>query len=328
MSAAPIRWGILGPGHISRSFAAALQEADGATLVAVGSRDLARAQSFAAEFGGGRAYGSYEELANAPDVDAVYVGTPHSLHEAHATLCLDAGRHVLCEKPLALNATQARRMAALARDRGLVLMEALWTRFLPAIRDLQRRIGDGALGEVRTIHADFAFRARFDPRGRLFAPELGGGALLDLGIYPLTLAFLVGGPPLEVQATSKIGATGVDEETSLLLRHRGDVSSRLYCGLTVDTACEAQIVGTRGRIVVPRPWWGARKFDLHGRDGQVERFEFERRGRGYTYEAEAFMDLVRSGRTESELMPLDESVAVLEVMDAIRARSGVRYPGE
>jgi predicted dehydrogenase len=305
-----------------------LREADGAELFAVGSRDLQRAKAFAADFGATHAYGSYRELADDARVDAIYIGTPHSEHEPHTLMCLQAGKHVLCEKPLALSAVQAERMIRMAQAKGLVLMEAVWTRFLPAITRVRELIAEGALGEVRMIAADFGFRADFDPASRLFAPELGGGALLDLGVYPVNLAVMLCGEPVEILTTANLGATGVDVESAILLRHAAGQLSLLSCSLEVDTPREAHIIGAAGRITIGFPWWAASRFVWHERDGAQEEFTFTNRGGGYTYEAEAFMDLIRSGRRDSDVMPLAESLAVLRTLDAIRARWGLRYPTE
>ena len=323
-----VRWGILGPGRISRKFAAGLREAAGAELVAVGSRDAGRAAAFAAEFGAPRSHGTYEDLAADSAVDAVYIGTPHAYHEAHALVCLAAGKHVLCEKPLALNAAQAARMIAAARTRRLVLMEAMWTRFLPAIVRVREVVASGRIGDVRMVSADFGFRAEFDPASRLFAPELGGGALLDLGIYPLNLASMLCGEPVEIQTTANLGSTGVDEESAILLRHAEGRLAVLACALRVDTPRQAHILGTRGSITIGFPWWAATRIAIQSGSAGPQEFEFPHRGGGYTYEAEAFMALIRSGQLESEIMPLDENLAILRTMDAIRSRWKMRYPGE
>jgi len=323
-----IRWGILGPGRIARKFAAGLGEAAGAELAAVGSRDRARAAAFAAESGAARVHGSYADLAADPAVDAVYVGTPHAFHHDHTLLCLEAGKHVLCEKPLALNAAQAGRMIEAARARGLVLMEALWTRFLPAVVRARALAAEGAVGDVRTVTADFGFRAPFDPGSRLFAPALGGGALLDLGIYPLNLAFMICGEPEAMASVATLGETGVDEEEAIVLGHAGGRQSLLAASLRVDTPREARILGTDGSLTLPFPWWAASRLVLRRRGGAEEILDLPGRGAGYAHEAEAFMDAIRAGDAEVAGMPLGESLRILRTMDALRARWGVRYPGE
>lgn len=328
---APVRWGILAPGRISRKFAAALAVSDGARLVAVGSRDRARAAAFAAEFGiaPAHAHGSYEALAADSVVDAVYVGSPHSGHEAHTLLCLAHGKHVLCEKPLAVNAAQAGRMVAAARAAGLLLMEAVWTRFLPSVARLREIVAAGDLGEVRLVAADFGFHAAFDAQSRLFAPALAGGALLDLGIYPLNLASMLCGAPASIQATANVGMTGVDEETAMVLRHaRGELAT-LNCSLRCDTPREAHVIGTGGRARLLFPWWAGTRLAVQRRGEDREQvFELPSRGGGYAHEAEAFMGLLRAGRTEPDVMPLDESVAIMGTMDEVRRQCGVRYPAD
>lgn len=323
-----IRWGLLGPGHISRKFAAALREAEGAELAAVGSRDAARAAAFATDFGIPHAHASYEALASDPTVDAVYIGTPHSGHEEHTLLCLAQGKHVLCEKPLALNAAQALRMITAARAAGLVLMEAMWTRFLPSFVRVRELVTEGRIGEVRLVTADFGFRAAFDPTSRLFDPRLGGGALLDLGIYPLTLASMLCGEPVEIQATANLGSTGVDEETAVMLRHARGELAVLAASLRVDTPREAHIVGTKGRIRIHFPWWAGTRIGVWEGHEDEQVFEWPSRGGGYTYEAEAFMELIRSGCSESAVMRHDESLAIMRTMDTIRTICGITYPLE
>ena len=323
-----IKWGLLGPGRISRKFAAGLLAAEGAELFAVGSRDVGRAGAFADEFGLPRAHASYEALAADPDVDAIYIGTPHTGHEVHTLMCLAHGKHVLCEKPLAINAAQAGRMIDAARAAGLVLMEAVWTRFLPSIVRVRELIDAGRIGDVRLITADFGFRAPLDPQSRLFAPDLGGGALLDLGIYPLTLASMLLGAPVEIRATANLGTTGVDEETAIMLRHARGELALLAASLRTDTPREAHVIGTGGRIRILFPWWAGTRIGLTEGGGQEQLSEWPSRGGGYTHEAEAFMDLIRDGRLESPVMPLDESLAIMRTMDAIRAQCGVRYPME
>jgi predicted dehydrogenase len=323
-----IRWGILAPGRISRVFANALRESAGAELVAVGSRDRGRADAFAAEFGAPTAYGSYEELAADPHVDAIYIGSPHAFHEADAVLCLRHGKHVLCEKALALNAGQVEHMISVAREEDRLLMEAMWTRFLPAMVRVRRLVAEGAIGTPRFLTADFGFKAAFDPHSRLFDPALGGGALLDVGIYPLSLAFMLFGEPTEITGFANLAATGVDQESVVLLRHGQGELAMLASSFTIDTARRALIEGTAGSIRIDDGWWKCKRITVVKNGGEPETLDFPFRGAGYAYEAEEFMDLIRAGKRDSAVMPLAESLAIMRTMDALRARWGFRYPGE
>lgn len=323
-----IGWGILGPGSIARKFAQALQEAQGAELVAVGSRDLGRARAFASEFGFQQAYGRYEDLAADPRVEAVYVASPHSEHHAHTLLCLAAGKHVLCEKALALNAVQAAEMISEARGRGRILMEAMWTRFLPTIVQAKAMIDAGELGDIRLLQADFGFRAARNPGGRLLNPELGGGTLLDLGIYPISLSSYLFGKPTVITAQGQLGATGVDEELSVILQHSRGAMTVMSTSFVAETPREAVIVGTAGRLRLQTPWWGCSRMVVTQRGKEDRLIVSPARGDGYTPEAEAFMELIRTGQDESPIMPLDESLSIMETMDEIRRQVGVVYPGE
>lgn len=323
-----IRWGILGPGSISRKFAADLRLAAGAELVAVGSRDLARATRFAADFGIPRAYGSYQQLADDPGVDAVYIGTPHAFHAEHTLLCLRHGKHVLCEKSLALNAGQAERMAQAARENDLLLMEAMWTRFLPAIVHLRSLLAASVIGEPRLFIADFGFRVAFDPARRLFDPAQGGGVLLDLGVYPVSFASMLFGEPTQVGGLATLGQTHVDVEAGINLQHKNGELACSALSFRVDTPRESVIMGTSGRIRIHHPWWGAKRMTITHGDGTEEALEFADRGYGYVHEAEEFMRLIREGRKDSQVMPLHESLAIMRTMDALRSAWGVTYPGE
>jgi predicted dehydrogenase len=207
-------------------------------------------------------------------------------------------------------------------------MEAMWTRFIPAIVNLRERVHDGAIGDVRFLEADFGFRAGYDPQSRLFAPQLGGGALLDLGVYLIHLAFMLCGAPTEISATATLGETGVDEEAAIRLRHENGAVSQLYCSLRADTHREARIVGTEGRVTLPAPWWSASRFIVDNHDAGTRSFDFENRGGGYAHQAEQFMEVIRSGRKESCILPLAETLAVMQTMDEIRDGWGLRYPSE
>jgi predicted dehydrogenase len=320
-------WAILGPGFIARRFANAIKAVPGAALFAVASRDRARAEAFAGEFGAPTAFGSYKELAENPLVDAVYVATPHTAHCENAVLCLECGKPVLCEKPLAVNALQVRRMADAAKANGAFLMEAMWTRFLPAMERVRALLASGAIGAPRILTADFSFSARPDPSSRLFDPALGGGGLLDVGVYVLSLSSMVFGPrPGETSSFARIGETGVDEHAALLLRYPGGGVSALTCGVRAEGSGEARIVGTEGRMEL-QPFWKAEAVRVV-RGEKAEELRFPFRANGFEYEIEEAMRCIREGLTESPSMPLSESIAIMETMDGFREQWGMKYPME
>jgi len=322
------RWGILGTGAIARKFATGVAALEDQELVAVGSRTQAAADRFANEFDIPRRHAAYAELAADPTVDALYIATPHSLHKECTLLGLQHGKHVLCEKPFALNARQAAEMIALARQRGLFLMEAMWSRFLPVMVETRRLIASGAIGQVRMVQADFGFRATFNPAHRLFDPALGGGALLDVGIYPVSLAHMILGTPNRIAALAELSPTGVDQQTGILLGFPGGELAVLSTAVTTNTPQEALIMGTDGWIHVDRPWWISRSLTLQraGEEPQVIDLPFF--GNGYTHEAAEVAACVRAGKLESDVMSLDETLAIMQSLDAIRTQLGVQYPSE
>ncbi|MHC4716050.1 MAG: Gfo/Idh/MocA family protein [Planctomycetota bacterium] len=323
-----IRWGILGPGAIARKFAEGLKSVDDAELAAVGSRTQANADRFGAEFGAARCHGSYEALAADDEVDAIYVATPHPMHKDNAILCLRAGKAVLCEKPLTINAAEAEEMVAAAREAGVFLMEAMWTRFLPYVVKLRELLGQGAIGEVRMMAADFGFRAGFDPSSRLFDPHLGGGALLDVGVYPISLASMILGEPEEVAGLAELGQSGVDEQSAFVLKSPGGRLAVLYTAVRTKTPMEATIMGTEGHVRLHSPWWRGRTLTLFPAGGQEQEFDLPHEGNGYNYEAVEVCECLRAGKTASDIMPLAESVSVMKTLDRIRAQWGLKYPME
>jgi dihydrodiol dehydrogenase / D-xylose 1-dehydrogenase (NADP) len=315
-------WGILGPGRIATRFATDLGNLPEARLVAVGSRTVERAELFAQRFHIERAYGSYEDLARDPDVDVVYVATPNPFHPEHAMLCLRHGKAVLCEKPMAVNEWHVQRMVECARENGVFLMEAMWTRFLPVMDQVRGWLAEGKIGDVRLLSADFGFRTEWNPQGRLLNPDLAGGALLDVGIYVLALASMVmGGSPVEIEAVAHIGETGVDEQSAMLCRYRGGALALLSCAVRTQTPQEARIHGTAGSIHIPGFWHATTAtLQVYGQDPvQVVR------PAGYHYEAAEAMSCLRAGVTESSLMPLDESIAIARTLDRVRAYVGLAY---
>ncbi|WP_307674325.1 Gfo/Idh/MocA family protein [Streptomyces sp. V4I2] len=326
-----VRWGILATGGIAAAFTADLVDLPDAEVVAVASRTEESAKAFADRFGIPRAYGGWEALAQDEDIDVVYVATPHSAHRAAAGLCLTAGRNVLCEKAFTLNAREAEELVALAKARGSFLMEAMWMYCNPLIRRLADLVRDGAIGEVRTVHADFGLAGPFPPSHRLRDPAQGGGALLDLGVYPVSFAHLLLGEPSDIAARATLSEEGVDLQTGALLSWDSGAIASVHCSLVGGTATTASVTGTLGRIDIPYGFFHTDRFVLHrdGRDPQEFTADPADGPRGsLRHEAREVMRALRAGETESPLVPLDGTLAVMRTLDAIRERVGVRYPGE
>ena len=328
MTTEKIRWGILGTGNIAHQFARGLTVVDDAELIAVGSRSKESADRFGDEFRVPHRHSSYEALANDPEVDAIYVSTPHPFHKANTILCLEGGKAVLCEKPFALNAAEAEEMIALARRKGLFLMEAMWTRFTPVMVKIRELLAEGAIGEVRMITADFGFRANFDPESRAFKLALGGGALLDVGVYPISLASMILGEPSKIASTAHLGETGADEQNAVLFTYPEGQIAILASATRTRTPWEAVIMGTDGMIHIPADWWKPQRFTLKVNGKADEAFDLPFTGNGYNYEAMEVGRCLRAGNTESPIMTLDESRSIMQVMDRIRAQWGLVYPTE
>ncbi|MCR2817115.1 Gfo/Idh/MocA family protein [Microbacterium jiangjiandongii] len=323
-----LRWGILATGGIAHAFTSDLRTA-GLDVAAVGSRSAASAQRFADEFGIERANGSYEALAADPDVDIVYIATPHPAHAENAIAMLEAGKHVLVEKPFTLTAAEAAAVREVARRKGLLAMEAMWTRYLPHMVRIRTLIAEGALGEVRTVFADHTQKITADPSHRLNALELGGGALLDLGIYPVSFVWDVLGAPSSVRAVARLAETGADAEVATVMTHGSGAVSSTVSSSRAAGPNTAHVVGTEGRIDIDRTWYAPTTFRLTAPDGTVrEEFVSDVDGRGMQYQALAAERIIAEGRTDSDELPLDESVAIMGTLDDIRAQIGVRYPQE
>lgn len=324
----PIRWGILGTGSIADKFTTGLTFLPDAEIAAVGSRTREGADRFAERFGIARRHASYAALANDPDVDVIYVSTPHPFHRENTILCLEAGKAVLCEKPFALNAGEGEAMIATARARGLFLMEAMWSRYYPAQVRARELLAAGAIGEPQILNADLGFRAQFNPAGRLFDPALGGGALLDVGVYPVSLASMIFGTPTDITSRAHIGETGVDERGAIILGYDGGRFALLYTATRTNTPHEATIMGTEGILRIGLDWHKPNRLTLSkpGQPDEVVDLPFA--GNGYNYEAAEVMACLRANKLESEIMPLDESLSILRTLDAIRAQWGLRYPNE
>ncbi|WP_369168890.1 Gfo/Idh/MocA family protein [Streptomyces sp. R28] len=331
MAEQSVRWGILATGGIAAAFTADLVDLPDAEVVAVASRSQASADAFAERFGIPRAYGDWDALAQDGDIDVVYVATPHSAHRAATGLCLEAGHNVLCEKAFTLNAREAEELVALAKARGSFLMEAMWMYCNPLIRRLKTMVDDGAVGEVRHVQADFGLAGPFPPAHRLRDPAQGGGALLDLGVYPVSFAQLLLGEPSDVTARATLSAEGVDLQTGALLSWDSGALGSLHCSIVGGTATSASVTGSGGRIDVPSGFFFPDRFVLHrdGRDPQEFTADPADGPRSsLRHEAAEVMRALRAGETQSPLVPLDGTLAVMRTLDAVRDRIGVRYPGE
>lgn len=323
-----IRWGIVGTGNIASQFATGLQALDDAELLAVGSRSQENADKFGERFEVPRRYASYEDLVADDEVDAIYVSTPHPYHYHNALLCLNHGKAVLVEKPFAINADEASEMIDLAREKKLFLMEAMWTRFLPIMVRVRELLAEGYIGEVRSMSADFGFRLGWNPEHRLLNPALGGGALLDVGIYPVSLAFMILGPPATVSSQAHIGETGVDEQNALIFGYASGALAELQSAVRTNTPQIATINGTEGRITIHNRWWVPARMTVEKSGQDPEEIHLPLTGNGYNYEAAEVGRCLREGRLESDVISLDESLRIMQTLDAIRAQWGLTYPME
>jgi predicted dehydrogenase len=316
----PVRWGILGTGLIAETFATDLKLTDSGEVVAVGSRRQETADRFADRFDIPDRHASYESLVADPDVDVVYVATPHPMHHDDAVLALRAGKPVLVEKPFTMNAEEARDIVRVARETGLFAMEAMWTRFLPHVAVIRDWLESGALGDVVTVMADHGQWFAEDPEFRLFAPALGGGALLDLGVYPVSFASMVLGTPDRIVTLSDPAFTGVDAQTSMLFGYSGaheGAHAVLTCTLRGKSPTTAAIVGTEARIEVEGDFYAPASMTLITRGGERTRVESHHEGRGLRHQADEVARRLAAGELESPLMPLDETISIMETMDTV-----------
>ncbi|ASW56942.1 Gfo/Idh/MocA family protein [Plantactinospora sp. KBS50] len=319
------RWGILSTGGIAEQFVSDLRLLPDAEVLAVGSRTSQAARAFADRHGIPRAYGSWADLAADEDIDAVYVATPHSGHYDATMTCLTAGRAVLCEKPFTLDAATSEELVRTARDRGVFLMEAMWMRCNPDLLRMVDLIADGAIGSLTTVHADFGVGGPFPPEHRMRARALGGGALLDLGVYPVSLAHLLLGLPDQIRAWARLSDEGVDENTGVLLGYDSGALAALTCGITGETGVGATITGGAGRIELPGPFFRPDRITLHRAGHEPEVIRTDMTGRGYQHEAAEVQRCLADGLIESPLVPHAATLEVMGLLDDIRAQIGVRY---
>jgi predicted dehydrogenase len=326
----PIRWGILGTGRIAHKFTHdVLAAAPGAVITAVGSRTQETADAFGEEFGIAHRHGSYEELAADPEVDVVYVATPHPWHFEAAMVCLNGGKAVLCEKAFAMNARQAKQMVALAREKNLFLMEAMWTRFRPAMVKVRELIASGAIGDVQYLTAAVGWKSPFETTSRVFRKDLGGGILLDGTIYPISFAYNILGTPSEMLTVGVLGEAETDEQETIVFAYPSGAQATIFGSLRAGLNGPAIIAGSKGKIEITHQWWEPWQVVLYADKQEPQTFDFKENGTlGYQYEAIAVGEALRAGKMESAIMPLDETVEIMEMMDSLRAKWGLTYPAD
>jgi predicted dehydrogenase len=320
-------WGILGPGGIARAFAKDLTFLEGHTVGAVGSRSLINAQVFANDFGS-TAYGSYEELVNDSTIDAIYVATPHPAHHDNVILALNAGKPVLCEKPFAVNAAEAQAMVDAASHNKVALMEAMWARFLPHYAKVREIIASGVLGPILSIHADHGQRLADQNIPRLVDPHLAGGALLDLGIYPISFAHMILGNPLSINSSAVMTNKGVDAQTSMIFTYESGAQSVLTTTMIEQTPCRAVVAGLHGWLEIDRTFYNPASMRVILNDGSVTQYPSTYTGHGLREQAESFKQLVQSGKLESEILSWQDTIDIMTTMDAVREQIGLKYPFE
>jgi len=323
-----IKWGILGCGNIAKRFAGAFDAVDQGVLVAGASRSLEKAQEFCNTHNIPTAYGSYEELLANPEIDAIYVATPHSLHPDHVLMSFDRGKAVLCEKPLTVNAHQTTELQLAAEKKGLFLMEAMWTRFLPTIRQAQKWVSTGVLGQIRSIQVDFSFKSNKSLESRVFNPELAGGALLDVGIYPITMASIITNEyPKEIHSSAVLGQGNVDYQSAYLLKYENGTIAQLSAALTFNGSKEAVITGDNGYIRIPL-FWQSESIELHLIDKEPEIHSLPFDKNGFEYEIREACDCIQKGQLQSKIHPVSQTLEIMEIMDKIREDVGIKYPFE
>ncbi|MCK5861130.1 MAG: Gfo/Idh/MocA family oxidoreductase [Candidatus Hydrogenedentes bacterium] len=324
-----IRWGILGTGNIAHQFAKGLKSASGAMLVAVGSRTQKSADRFGKKYKVPNCHASYELLMQDPEVDVIYIATPHPLHKNNAIGCLENGKAVLCEKPFAINRKEAEEVVACARSKKLFIMEAMWTRFLPTLVKTREWLEEGLIGLPRMVRSDFGFRAEYEEESRLFEHKMGGGGLLDVGIYSISLAAMVlGTHPEKIVSLATIGKTGIDEQNTVNFSYPNGAIAMTASAVRTNTPQDTHIIGEKGSIYLHSPFWQGTTVTLNIEGKAPEIMEFPITGNGYNYEAEAVMACMRAGKTECEIMPLDDTIAIMDIMDIARSQWNLKYPME
>lgn len=323
-----IRFGVIGAGRIAQTFSDAVKGVNDAELYAVASRDLEKAQAFKSQHQYKHAYGSYEAMLEDSNVDCVYIATPHGLHYEQMLKCLEYNKPILCEKAFTLNATQAKHVFDIARKKNLFVMEAMWTRFLPVIQAVKEIIADGVIGEIKHLDITFGFHTEAEDRDRIFNPSLGGGALLDIGIYPLTLADMLLGAPEKVETTvKKHPRTGVDIHETMTLSYK-NASAQITAAFDENLPNDAKIIGSKGTIVIPFFWQAEEAYIYDDKQNLCEKLSFPHPVNGFEYEIEAVVYCLKNNFKESPIMPHTKTIAMLNQMDALRKAWLINYPNE
>jgi len=325
----PVRWGILGTGNIANQFSTALKSMDDAEIAAVGSRTRKSADAFGDKFKIPTRHSSYDALANDPNVDLIYVATPHNFHKENTILCLEAGKGVLCEKPFTINRAEAEEVLAVAEREQRFLMEAMWTRYVPSVLQAMKWIEEGVIGDVRMVRASFGFHSTSESNPRLWDPANGGGSLLDVGIYPITIAHLAFGKmPTEIQGIATIGSAGVDEAATINLGFEGGGLATLSSSITNHTPYDAHIMGSKGIIRLHPPFWVTPKLSVTIGEGKPMTTSYKCQSNGYEYEAMEAQECFRAGKLQSDLMPHSTTLDIIDIMDELRRQWGLKYPME
>jgi len=320
-----INWGIIGTGSIAKKFATALAHVPNSKLKAIGSRSMNDAKEFANNFEVPKAYGSYSELAEDKEVDVVYIATPHPFHIENTLLCLENNKAVLCEKPFAMNKAEVMNMINMSRQKNLFLMEAMWTRFLPSILKTKELIENGTIGDIVELKSDFGFKANYDIEGRAFNKALGGGSLLDIGIYPVFISLFLLGKPAEITSKAIIGETGVDNSIAMVFKYANGALASLSSTFMATTPIETDICGTKGRIRINNPWFMSNSVSVIMNDGHKQDYHNPFICNGYEYEAMEVTNCLLKGKIESEIMSLDLSIQLIEILDSVRVQNNIFY---
>ncbi|WP_435625310.1 Gfo/Idh/MocA family protein [Flagellimonas sp.] len=327
MNNGKLKWGIIGLGRIAKLFAEDLSLVEDAELVAVASTNLERAKSFSQKFGNPKAYGSYEELFADTHVDIVYVATLHHTHCQYSIAAMNHKKHVLCEKPVAINKKEAQQMVDAAQKNDVFFMEAFWSRFNPSIEKINELVSHGRIGKLRYINAEFTFyKLDDDPKSRSLNVDLAGGSLLDMGVYPVFLSYFLLGKPKEILARSQFYGTGAEIQTSMILQYK-DAQAILYSGFANNTDMKAKICGEVGEIFIAPIWHETQGFHLVI-DGNSEHYDLPTLGRGFTHEIGEVHHCLRNNMNESTKWSHKNSLELIEIIDQIRLNSGIKYPFE